>query len=236
MDKSGQSLPMITRLKQLFQKSEDVIFQEFIFQQSKVFIIRCDSMIDQQILYTVVLPNIERLYKNSSNQIFTEVDIEQLPLPDMKKLTKKDEIITSVFNGNLIIFFEHSQLLYSCNIVQKPNRQPEETNMEVMVRGARDNFIEDLSTNIALIRKRIPSNSLCVEKMELGRRSKTKIALLYFDDIANKDILTELKKQLEEIDVDIIISADSLMEFVNKKIGYYQQQIIPEPQTLPFNH
>ena len=217
MNTAGQSLPMVTKLKQLFQKSEDVIFQEYFFQQSKVFTIKCESMIDQQILYTVVLPNIENLYLNSSNQTITEEAIEQLPIPEIKKLTKNDDIITAVFNGNLILFFEESQLLYSCNIAQKPNRNPEETNMEVMVRGARDNFIEDLATNIALIRKRIPTNSLCVEKMELGRRSKTKIALLYFDDIANKDILTELKKQLKKIDTDIIISADSLMEFVNEK-------------------
>lgn len=213
MDTSGQPTS-ITELKKLFEKSEDIIFSEFTFQHSKVFLIKCDSMVDEQMLYTVVLPNIKSLYPK--NQI-TENLIEQLPIPELKKLNKKNDIITAAYSGNVIIFFEDPGLLYSCNVPKKPNRNPEETNMEVMVRGARDNFIEDLPTNIALIRKRIPSNSLCVEKMEIGRRSKTKIAILYFDDIANKDILSELKKQLEKIDTDIIISGDSLMEFVNKK-------------------
>ncbi|MFL0504901.1 spore germination protein [Ureibacillus sp. 179-F W5.1 NHS] len=216
MDTSGHSSFKHFELKQLFEKSEDIIFNEMTFQQSKVLLIKCDSMVDEQLLYTLVLPNIEKLYKNSTNQI-TEEQIKQLPIPNLKKLTDKKDVITSAFSGNLLIFFEDNELLYSCNIARKPNRSIEETNMEVMVKGARDNFIEDLATNIALIRKRLPTNSLCVEKIEIGRRSKTKIALLYFDDIANKDILTELKTRFLEIDTDIIISGDSLMEFVDKK-------------------
>ncbi|PKC51351.1 GerA-domain-containing protein, partial [Rhizophagus irregularis] len=155
-------------------------------------------MVDQQMLYTVVLPNIEKLYKDSDNQGLDENQIEQLTIPEIKKISKTEDIIKDVFSGNLIIYFEDLQLLYSCNITRKPNRSIEETNMEVLVKGPRDNFIEDLSTNIALIRKRLPTNSLSVEKMELGRRSKTQIALLYFDDIVNKDILTELKHQLQK--------------------------------------
>ncbi|BDH61567.1 spore germination protein KA [Lysinibacillus sp. PLM2] len=217
MDTSGQSLPMITKLKELFQNSDDVIFQELTFQQSKVFLIKCDSMVDQQMLYTVVLPNIEKLYKDSVGQELEENLIEKLTIPEIKKISNTEDITKDVFTGKLMIYFEDQQLLYSCNIAKKPNRSIEETNTEVLVKGPRDNFIEDLSTNIALIRKRLPTNSLTVEKMEIGRRSKTNIALLYFDDIANKDILTELKKQLQKIDTDIIISADSLMEFINKK-------------------
>lgn len=236
MDTSGQSLPMITKLKELFQNSDDVIFQELTFQQSKVFLIKCDSMVDQQMLYTVVLPNIEKLYKDSVGQELEENLIEKLTIPEIKKISNTEDITKDVFTGKLMIYFEDQQLLYSCNIAKKPNRSIEETNTEVLVKGPRDNFIEDLSTNIALIRKRLPTNSLTVEKMEIGRRSKTNIALLYFDDIANKDILTELKKQLQKIDTDIIISADSLMEFINKKIGYYQRRIILVDRILRFNH
>ena len=63
-------------------------------------------------------------------------------------------------------------LLFSSNIAKKPNRNPEETNIEVPIRGPRDNFIEDISVNIALIRKRLPTNSLCVEKFEIRKTIK----------------------------------------------------------------
>lgn len=215
MNSSGQQ--NITKLKSLFQKSGDVIFNEFTFNQSTVFFIKCDAMVDQQMLYTIVLPNIESLYKDFNGTQITESQIEQLPIPELEKITNQNDLVTKVYNGNIIIYFSDINLLYGCNIARKPNRTPEETNMEVLVKGPRDNFIEDLSTNIALVRKRLPTSSLCVEKMTVGKRSKTEIAILYIDDVVNKDILKELKEQLVQIESDIVMRAESLMEFVNKK-------------------
>lgn len=217
MDSSGQASTPLLTLRKLFEKSSDIIFHEFTFEQNKVYIIKCDAMVDQQMLYSVVMPNIENLFKGQNTGQITDKMIEQLPIPEMKKMTKKEEIITAVYNGNVLIYFEDSRLLYGSNIPRKPNRNPEETNMEVLVKGPRDNFIEDLSVNIALIRKRLPTNSLCVEKMEIGKRSKTQVAILYLDDVANKDILTEINKQLKKIDIDILGGAGDLMEYVNQK-------------------
>ncbi|QCR32402.1 spore germination protein [Lysinibacillus sp. SGAir0095] len=214
---SGHQEIDITTLKDLFHKSADIIFKEFNFNQSHVVFIKCDSMVDQQMLYTIVLPNIESLFNDTNPTQIIDQMIEQLPIPEIQKLTNQDDIISKVYSGNILIFFKESKLLYSCNISRKPNRTPEETNMEVLIKGPRDNFIEDLSTNIALIRKRLPTNSLCVEKFNIGKRSKTDVAIMYMDDIANKNILTELKKQFEKIDTDIVIGAEALMEFINKK-------------------
>lgn len=215
MDTGGQSTFTISTLKELFNKSGDVLFREFPFGQSSVFFIKCESMVDEQMLYTVVIPNVEELF--NSNQPIDENTIGKLPLPELTKITDKEEVIKSIYTGKVLFYIPENQLLYSTNIPRKPNRTPDETAMEVVVKGPRDNFIEDLSTNIALIRKRLPTNSLCVEKFTIGTRSQTQVAILYFDDIANKDILTELKKQITEIKTDIIISPSIVMEIVNKK-------------------
>lgn len=217
MDTNQQASKVISNLQQLFQNSADVLFHEYSFVQSKIYCVKSDAMIDHQMLYSVVLPNIESLFKDNSNQAINEEMIRQLPIPEMKKISSKNDIITDVYSGNVIIYFEDLELLFSCNIAKKPNRTPEETNLEVLTKGPRDNFIEDLSTNIALIRKRLPTNSLCVEKLPVGKRSKTQVAILYIDDIVNKGILTELKKQIQQIDTDVLLSTDSLMESVNKK-------------------
>lgn len=200
----------------MFEKCQDVNFNEFTFEQSKIYVIKCEAMINEGLLYEVVLPKIENLYKQVKGQV-SKAQIEQLTIPDLKQITTKEELISSIFDGRVILLFENLQLLYESNISKKPNRNPEETNLESIIKGPRDNFIESLETNIAIIRKRLPTNSLCVEKMYIGRRTKTSIAILYFEDVSNPNILTELKKQLSQIKTDIILSGDSLMEFVNRK-------------------
>ena len=142
-------------------------------------------------------------------------------LPQIQKVTDKEVCISLLFSGNVLIYLESEKTLYAANIAKKPNRNPEESNVEVTIKGPRDNFVEDLSTNIALIRKRLLTNSLCVEKMEIGERSKTSVAILYFDDIVDKKILKELKDQLNKIDVDIVFSIEPLMDEINKKAGFF---------------
>ncbi|WKB37256.1 spore germination protein [Terrilactibacillus sp. S3-3] len=108
-------------------------------------------------------------------------------------------------------------MLFSADIAKRPQRNPEETKTEVIVKGPRDGFIEDLAINIALVRKRLRTSSLNVEKYEVGKRSRTNVALLFMDDIASKHIVDQVRHCLKNIDVDAIYSGNQLMELIDKK-------------------
>ncbi len=203
-------------LQQLFQKSADVKFQQYTFNGHTIHLITCEAMIDLQLLNEVIVPRVGFLCSNLKNEsLETQVE-SNLYVPDLMKVKDEQQAILQVYTGFVLLYFEEIEILFSSNISKKPNRNPEETKAEVTIRGPRDNFIEDIAVNIAIIRKRLPTNSLCVEKIEVGERSKTNVAILYFDDIANKEKLNALKKQLKQVKTDAVFSADILMERVEK--------------------
>ncbi|WP_438312934.1 spore germination protein [Sporosarcina sp. FA9] len=206
----------INTLQKLFQKSADVLFQEYIFNKRKITFITCDAMIDLQLLNEVIVKRVELFIDELKKSPVDKDILVKLHIPSIKQVEALEDVISLVYNGHLLLYFEDEGILISSNIAKKPNRSPEETKIGPPIKGPRDNFIEDISVNIALIRKRLPTNSLCVEKFELGQRSQTTVALLYFDDIASKEILYAIKKQLEKVDTDIVLSGDLLMELVNK--------------------
>jgi len=206
----------LTTLKELFQRSADVIFQSYCFQQHNVHFITCESMFDQFLLNKVIIDRVQMLFEDASATPLEEQIVNKLYIPDLQKIINLDDAITRVFSGYALLYFEEEKLLFSSKIAKKPNRKPEETKEEQVIKGPRDNFIEDVFVNIALIRKRLPTNSLCVKTMEIGKRSKTTVALLYMDDITDKTLLAEINKQLRKIDTDIIISGDLLMESIEK--------------------
>lgn len=216
----NESLTNIEVLKKLFQKSADVTFQKYKFQKQTVHLITCDAMYDTYLFNKLVIERIGFFCNNLVGSLEKRILVD-LHLPILKKVNTEQEAIKIVYRGFVLIYFEEEKLLYSCNIALKPNRKIKETNLEATILGPRDNFIEDIDINIALIRKRLPTNSLAVENLEIGKRSQTKVAILYLDDIANEQTLRQIKKSLKNVDTDIIVSGDLLLEHVFKKVGLF---------------
>ncbi|MGE7839520.1 spore germination protein [Lysinibacillus sp. NPDC093712] len=203
-------------LKELFQRSADVIFQSYTFQQHSVHFITCESMFDQFLLNKVIINRVQSLCEDASTTLLAEQITNELHIPNLQKITDLEDAITRVYTGYALLYFEKEKILFSSKISNKPNRNPEETKNELVIKGPRDDFIEDVFINIALIRKRLPTNSLSVETVEVGRRSKTTVAVLYMEDIANKTMVDEVKTQLRKVDTDVVINGDILMDTMGK--------------------
>ncbi len=210
-------------LKQLFQNSADVQLTANTFNEQVVYFITCDKMVDEKFLHEIVVPRIQDVIHEAGDKFSCNHLTEQLHLPDLKEIAELKEAEVSVYKGFLLLFFEKEQRLYQVNIANRPNRKPEETKSEVTIKGPRDNFIEDLSTNIALVRKRLPTRSLAVEKMTLGRRSITEVAILYFEDIADPQIFNEIKQKISAIDTDIVTSGELVLNHVVKNNSIFPQ-------------
>ncbi|SDY78310.1 spore germination protein [Thermoactinomyces sp. DSM 45892] len=207
-------------LRKLFQKCPDVNFQEYQFGDpaQRVLLIFCSGMVDQETM--------DRLLQDRIHQFLNTLDPydemtypliqENLHLPNVQEVLLANDVISEVFSGKTLIYFETTGHLISTNLSKRPQRNPEESKMEVTIKGPRDNFIEDLTTNISLIRKRLKTNSMCVEFFEVGRRSKTTISLLYMDDIANPTLLENARKRIEAIDIDAIYGGNQLMELIEE--------------------
>lgn len=197
------------KLKQYFQHNGDVTFQYVIHEQSPLHLISCEAMIDENMLYNVVVPKITN-YKGDWATF-----VNEKLLPQLQQITTLQQVEAAVFNGQCVIITD--EIVFSVNVENKPKRQPEETSLEVLVKGPRDNFIEEISTNIALIRKRLPTKSLTVKKYKVGVRSQTPVALLFFQDVVDEKIVTQIEQQIKKIHTDVVFSGELLMEMINKK-------------------
>lgn len=207
-------------LRKLFEKCSDIQFQDYYFGEfptHHVHLVYCEGMVDQKAIRHVILDRLEEfMEKLETYEVTKTLIIEKLHVPSLQEVPSAKDIITDVFSGKLLLYFEETKLAFSTDISKRPKRNPEETKLELSIKGPRDNFIEDVTTNIALIRKRLPTNSMRVESFQIGRRSKTKVSILYIDDIANPGIVKEIRRLLNSIDIDGIYSGQQLMELIEK--------------------
>ncbi len=210
-------------LQQHFKNSADIKFLPYTFNEHVVYFILCDKMTDAKLLNEVVITHLETVLQKAGDDTSFNKIIEQLHLPQLKEIAELKEAEVNVYKGFLLLYFEKEQRLFQVNIVSRPNRNPEETTAEVTIKGPRDDFIEDLATNIALVRKRLPTSSLAVTKMQIGKRSKTDVAILYFEDVADPQMLQSIKDKISKIDTDIIVSGDLVLSHVVEHNSIFPQ-------------
>ncbi|KHF32175.1 Spore germination protein XA [Paenibacillus sp. P1XP2] len=210
----------LPKIRSVFSKSFDVVIRTYRLEKnsasSDVVLIYASGLADSAQISLVVLPELQDMYRESGFFLQQNGDLySKLALDEMKEPVTEQEIEDIVFQGGLVILIPLTNQMYSLDISNAPKRTPEESNVEISIKGPKDGFTEDFVTNIALIRKRIRSKSLCCENLILGRRSRTRIALMYFDDIISKSILTEVRQRLDRIDIDAIYSINQLEELLS---------------------
>src|SRR5690625_2046993 len=194
-------------LEKLFENSTDVMIETYTFTNHDVTMLICEGMIDQIILNDAIYERFVHFFKEHEQNILTKDLIKKdLYVPDLQELKSEDDITKEVFAGKVILLFHDLKLVFSMDIAHRPQRQPEETSTEISIKGPRDDFIEDIFVNIALVRKRLRTNSLVIDRYELGTRTQTQVALLYIKDVIDPEIIKNIDERLRKVDVDGIFS------------------------------
>ncbi|UQZ85293.1 Spore germination protein XA [Paenibacillus konkukensis] len=201
------------KLTAFFAGSSDVkiIGQRYHHDRSlKLVFVYCEGMVDLQKFQEWIIPVLDQQLKRSAD--WQPVLGEVTDLLQLQPIRSNEDMYTLLFSGQLLLLFESLSLMYSVNIPQIPQRNPEESTTEISIKGPRDAFTEELATNVALVRKRLRTPSLCNEIFEIGRRSRTKVSLMYIRDIMNPHIIQEARERLSRIEVDALLSSAQLEE------------------------
>lgn len=135
-----------------------------------------------------------------------------------------DVFITAILSGAIGILIEgyRKGIIIDCR--NYPARNVQEPESDKVLRGSHEGFVESIIINTALIRKKVRSTELTMERTTVGSESKTDVVLCYMSNKVNKNHLKILRKKLSEIKVKALpMSHESLREC-----------LIPEQVWNPF--
>lgn len=76
-----------------------------------------------------------------------------------------------------------------------------------VLKGPREGFVEDLNINVSLVRRRLATPDLALKTITVGRKSQTKVVLIYLKSVASKKVITEIEERLNSIDIDGITAS-----------------------------
>ena len=209
----------INELKKKVSPSNDYVFKKIKIDGKTIFLIFNDVLtdggsIDENILRKLVLLNRKEL-KHIENY---------LPIRNIK-IIKNEEILYYVNNGYLVVV---TNKIYACEVKAKLDRGINMVDGELTIAGPKDSFTENFNSNLGLIRKRIKSSNLKVIDLEIGRSSKTKVGILYVEDIVKEEIPSRIMEVLSKIDIDGIIDSSYLKTALEGQKSYFPTIMMSE--------
>ena len=206
----------ISYVKTIMKDSSDVVYREFLIKNWKCALVYIDGMIDKYLLDDYLLRSVMRYEINIKD--VHEIKDRLLTVSDIKEVTDLSQGVNSVLSGDTLMFVEG---LESCYIIASrlwPVRGISEPSSETVIRGSRDGFTETIRFNTALVRRRIKDTRLKIVPKKLGKRSKTDVAILYIEDIVNKEVLSELMNRIEKINIDAIFDSGYVEQLIEDNI------------------
>ncbi|WP_339219404.1 spore germination protein [Paenibacillus sp. FSL H8-0332] len=215
----------LLKIKETFKKSNDVLFSEFnlgINEAVRAAIIYTDGLADTTIIQNSILDSL--MHETSQMEggleglptefLYRWIKKRSLTVGAMTELTDFDSLYTSVLSGNTVILFDRFVHAISVNTPGWDERGVSEPESQTVVRGPRDGFCETLRTNTALVRRRIKNAKLFCEPKQIGRLTKTDLAVMYIQGVANDKVIQEVHERLDRIDIDGILESGNIEELI----------------------
>lgn len=212
-------------IKKTFEKSSDVVIREFRIGKDeliKAAIIYTDGLADTNTIQNFILESLiveGKVFEIQKGhilrkQFFSWVKNCILTIGDASEIADFETLFTSVLSGNTIILIDGFNEVISASTAGWEDRGVSEPTSQTVVRGPREGFSENIRTNTALVRRKIKDHHLYCEHLQIGRITKTTVAVMYINGIVNEKVVKEVHHRLKRIDIAGILESGYIEELI----------------------
>ncbi|SFT08798.1 spore germination protein [Paenibacillus sp. BC26] len=205
----------IKALLQLSGQSSDFRTGKISFSNQQMHISYFSTLIDQKLLQEHVLQPLQQC-SLAAIQTLEELR-EWIPIDDIEITDEIELIQTKLFKGSVILRLHESDPL--CALINLENkrgmRKNNDTENEFSVVGPKVGFVEDLDTNLCLLRAQINIPNLIFKEISIGSMSKTKVVVVYIDGVTNDQNVQTVEERLQAIDCDVVFDSSELDQIIS---------------------
>ena len=139
-----------------------------------------------------------------------------IPISDVQTSNDPTIIEQKLFNGYVLLALESDKKNFAFLAAQKELvRSITTPEVEFSVIGPKEAFVESIAQNINLIRKRLPIKELIIDDVTVGSLSKTSIAILHIDGIADPENVKTVLDRIKNIQFDAITDSSYIVQLIS---------------------
>jgi len=167
-----------------------------------------EGLVDEQSIQQSILGSIQETdskdFPKKTGQLFDFIYWHIIADSSVEICESFDELSNYLLSGHTIIFINGLNKVLVIETLGGEYRSIDEPVTETLIRGPREGFIENIQTNLSIIRRRLQDPNLRFKTHKVGRRSKRSLVVVYVNGIVNQKLLKEVNRRLQTIDVDSV--------------------------------
>ena len=214
--------------------NSDIVIREFSVKiNSNIynsFIIYIDGLADSNSINDFILEPLMLQRKNIEDEknfdLLYYIDNFLLPQNSVKKVNTFEDAFSGINMGNCLLFIDSLNIAFNIDVKNSNQRTVSTPQTETVIKGPHEAFVENLRTNTSLIRRIVNNENLIIENVDVGKISKTKCGICYMQNIANCDLVAEVKYRLNNLDIDSLLSTGQLEQLIETEVTFGIPQII----------
>lgn len=197
----------------------DVESHEVISKAGSVWVIYVDENTEKMTLSESVLKPLVNLsefnVEGIKKLIYPPASIDEVENPTLgaEEVAKGNVIITA---GDKIIALSMKK------VAMRPVMEPPTS---TVLKGPREGFVENLNTNMSLLRRRLATTDLRVERFIIGKYTKTAVVLCFVKGIAHPKVVKKIRDKIREINVDGVMDSSYIAKYLQESNNSVFRQV-----------
>lgn len=214
----------IELLKTTFKDCDDVVFRNFFIGKDgeiALLFVYIDGLIDKPLLSEYVIQSLsdekdieKPIGKNLKSNVLKIIANEDISLSEIKEKSEMETVIDDILSGETALLIDGLDTAIILSTRGWKSRSVDEPETETVVRGPREGFVETLRTNTSLVRRRVKDPRLKIKMKKVGERSNTSVAIMYIEDIVQEELLEEVNRRIDDINIDVILDSTMLENLI----------------------
>ncbi|GGD95313.1 spore germination protein [Paenibacillus nasutitermitis] len=121
--------------------------------------------------------------------------------------------IDGILDGQAAVFYRNQA--YLIDLLKTIGRNIEQSGTETVMAGPHDGFVENITENLSVIRRRIRSAQLKTISLHVGEITKTQVIVAYIEGIAQDELIQKLVERIKDIEIDAVFDTNMLVQMID---------------------
>ena len=213
----------IQYIKDRLGNSEELIVKEISTPHNKMAVLYMLGLNDTEILSKFVISPLSK-----ATQKIEKMDTVSSSIITLSETTEERDntaIISALLKGKGALIIDGFDRALILAVDTQKERAIAEPPTSTVLKGPRAGFVENLKTNLSILRKILATPKLRTISLTIGKYTETQVTITYIDGIADNEIVDIVRKKLEAIDIDGVIDSFYISGYLEERKNSMFRQV-----------